>query len=282
MGLPAARSESTAHDDAIQRLDEFIDNASTTSLPELEPLTAKDARPLSLEQVSYTYPGSTKPALDNLTISFDPDTSYAILGRSGAGKSTLANVLRGALEISSGRFTIFGHSSTMRTADLSSTIGFIGQEPYLFNRSLRENLSLGASPIADDRLIEALESVGLGEKLASLDDGLDTITGETGIGFSGGEAHRIALARVLVANTPIVIVDEPFSALDPETEHDLLDTLLETCRNRTLIVITHHLAEIERFDRVIFIEDGKVDLAGTPESLMQTSDRFRALVAFDR
>jgi len=124
--------------------------------------------------------------------------------------------------------------------------------------------------------------VGLGQKLATLEKGLNTLVGETGVGFSGGEAHRIALARVLVTDAPVVLVDEPFSALDRETERDLLTALLDACANRTLIVITHHLAEIERFDRVIFIENGVVDLDGSPEQLKAQSPRFRKLLAFDR
>ena len=265
-----------------ERLDTFIDTERESAPSALESITSSNACPLSLEHVSYTYPNSNKAALDDITISFERNTSYAVLGRSGAGKSTLANVIRGALPIAHGRFTIFGQVATMRTSNLSSIIGFIGQDPYLFNRTLRENLSLGVSSTDDAHLIAALESVGLGEKFSSLDDGLDTVIGETGIGFSGGETYRIALARVLIADVPIIIVDEPFSALDPETERDLIDTLLDSCKGRTLIVITHHLAEIERFDHVVFIEDSRIDLEGSPEELMRTSERFQTLIAFDR
>ena len=165
---------------------------------------------------------------------------------------------------------------------LSGDVGYLGQDPYLFNRTLRTNLKLGAPDVVDERLIEAIESVGLAQKFESLPNGLDTVVGETGIGFSGGEAHRVALARVLVTDAPIVLVDEPFSALDPETERDLLETLFEACSGKTLIVITHHLAEIERFDRVLFIENAHLDLDGSPTDLASTSPRFRTLLAFDR
>ena len=147
---------------------------------------------------------------------------------------------------------------------------------------MRENLTLGVLDASDNKLVQTLENVGLGEKFESLENGLDTIVGETGVGFSGGEAHRIALARALAADTAIVLVDEPFAALDPITETQLLDTLFTTCEGRTLVVITHHLAQIERFDRVVFIEDGRLDLDGSPAELMEASDRFRKLVEFDR
>ena len=225
---------------------------------------------LVFDHVSYTYPGASKPALNGLTLTVDAGSSIALLGRSGSGKSTFAEIARGALTPTSG------------TVDVGGTIGFLGQTPYLFNRSLRENLTLGVLDASDDKLVQTLENVGLGEKFESLENGLDTIVGETGVGFSGGEAHRIALARALAADTAIVLVDEPFAALDPITETQLLDTLFTTCEGRTLVVITHHLAQIERFDRVVFIEDGRLDLDGSPAELMEASDRFRKLVEFDR
>ena len=143
-------------------------------------------------------------------------------------------------------------------------------------------MNLGNWDIDDESLVETLELVGLAEKLSELPQGLDTVIGETGIGLSGGEAHRVALARVLLADTPLIIVDEPFSALDPKTEHELLSTMLDVCADRTLIVITHHLAEIDRFDRVILLEDGKLALDGSPAGLMRTNAHFRELVQFDR
>ena len=229
-----------------------------------------DKRAIVFENVTYVYPHSESPVLDGFSLVLRRGEKTAILGKSGSGKSTFANMARGSISPCAG---------TVRTA---GRIGYLGQSPYLFNRSLRENLTLGILEAKDEELMEALASVGLREKVESLEGGLDTIVGETGVGFSGGEAHRIALARVLVADYPIVIVDEPFAALDPETEQALLDTLFETCANRTLLVITHHLAQIERFDRVVFVEDGRVDLDDSPAHLMETSPRFRMLVEFDR
>ena len=269
--LPAAVSQAPVHEDSIVRLDEYVSNESQASSTS----TASGSKPqnqsaLMFYHVSYTYPGASGTTLDDLALAIEAGSSTAILGRSGSGKSTFADLARGALTPSSGTISVGG------------TVGFLGQTPYLFNRSLRENLTLGVLEVSDEKLIQALENVGLGEKFASLENGLDTIVGETGVGFSGGEAHRIALARVLAADSEIVLVDEPFAALDPITESQLLDTLFATCEGRTLIVITHHLAQIERFDRVVFIEDGRLDLDGSPAELIDTSDRFRRLVEFDR
>ncbi len=269
--LPAAVSQAPVHEDSIARLDEYVsDKPQPSPTSEMPGSGHCNQGTLIFDHVSYTYPSADKPALDDLTLTVEAGSSVALLGRSGSGKSTFAEIARGALTPTSGAI------------DVGGAIGFLGQTPYLFNRSLRENLTLGVLDASDDKLVQMLENVGLGKKFESLENGLDTIVGETGVGFSGGEAHRIALARVLAADTAIVLVDEPFAALDPITENQLLDTLFTTCEERTLVVITHHLARIERFDRVVFIEDGRLDLDGSPAELMEASDRFRKLVEFDR
>lgn len=277
--LPSSAAQAAVHEDAIDRLDEYVsagEEEACSSLPEpsAQEQRCEDAgNALELDSVEYSYPNSSAKALAGITLSIRAGESVAILGRSGSGKSTLANIMRGILEPDSGTVRI--------SAEGILPLGYLGQTPYLFNRSLRDNLTLGTLAASDGELAETLESVGLASKLSSLENGLDTIVGETGVGFSGGEAHRIALARVLVANAPIVLIDEPFSALDPVTEAGLLETLFDVCADRTLIVITHHLAEIERFDRVVFVEQGSVALDGTPEGLAQQSDFFRTLLEFD-
>ena len=285
--LPAAFSEATSHRDSLTRLDDYLGDgedggeACSSKGGELEKDVVGSGISVELNGVSYTYPGSSRPAVNGISFAVEKGESVAVLGRSGAGKSTLAEVLCGVLAPDEGRVTLCGNM-IMPGTDLSRVVGIVGQVPYLFNRTLRDNLTLGVLEADDERLVEVLRAVGLGDKLSSLEGGLDTVVGETGVGFSGGEAHRIAIARVLVADAPVVVVDEPFSALDPETEHDLLDTLLNACEGRTLIVITHHLAQIERFDRVVFLEDGRLDLDGSPLGLQEASPRFRELVEFDR
>ena len=289
--LPTAFAASTPQRMAVERLDGILadgigDANGADSDGRVAQLHALEVRhtgvALALDAVSYTYPGARRPALDGLTLEVGAGTMVAVLGRSGAGKSTIAHLACGEMPPDSGAITICGQDVGALGRDACRFAGLVGQTPYLFNRALRDNLTMGVRDVADEELVAILRSVGLQSKLEALADGLDTVVGETGAGFSGGAAHRVALARVLVADTPVVIVDEPFSALDPETERDLLETLLNACAGRTLVVITHHLAEIERFDRVIFVEDGRIGLDGSPGELMKTSNEFRELVEFDR
>ena len=318
--LPGAFSEGVAHRAAVQRLDGLLGSevedaedagpADCSSgeeglsdyaefiegLPAFQAEGSKDGSlAIELRDVSYAYPGSSRDAVHDMTLEVPCGEAVAVLGRSGAGKSTFAALLRGVIVADDGGLCIRGAgyssddhedgSEVILPAErecLSRLVGYVGQTPYLFNRSLRDNLTLGVQDATDEQLLEVLRAVGLEGKVGKLSKGLDTVIGETGTGFSGGEAHRVAIARVLLSQAPIVLVDEPFSALDPETERDLLDTLIAACEGRTLIVITHHLAEINRFDRVVFIGNGHVELEGAPEALMQSSPRFKTLVGFDR
>ena len=268
--LPAAVSEAPAHADAIGRLEEYSLAQTAGSHVREIPDVPDAAASIILDDVSFAYPNARANALEHLTLSIARGENVAVLGRSGSGKSTFARIVRGSIEPSAGR--LFRHGS----------VGYLGQNPYLFNRTLRDNLAIGAPGADDEALLNAIDAVGLSERIGSLPDGLDTVIGETGVGFSGGEAHRLALARVIVADNPIVIVDEPFAALDPQTEESLIDALFEACEHRTLVVITHHLAQIERFDRVVFVENGRIDGVGSPTALMEIDERFRSLVAFDR
>ena len=165
---------------------------------------------------------------------------------------------------------------------ICSQLGLIQQSTYLFNRSLFANLSLGDRSITRDAAAAALQAVGLGPLLASLPKGLDTMVSEAGHNFSGGERHRIALARVLLKDTPVVLLDEPTVALDPLTEHALLEDVFKVLEGRSVVMVTHHLAGIERMDRVVFIEDGRIALEGSPAELARSSARFQQLLAFDR
>ncbi|MBE6464313.1 MAG: thiol reductant ABC exporter subunit CydC [Eggerthellaceae bacterium] len=235
---------------------------------------------IELKDVSFSHDG--KPVLDSITLRIDPSEKLAILGPSGAGKSTLASLLRGDLTPTSGDISVNGENPAMLADDIANRIGIIQQETYLFNATLLGNLRLGDSSITHEQAQEALIAVGLAELLNRLPKGLDTMVDEAGWRFSGGERHRIAIARVLLRQTPVIILDEPMVGLDPQTEHDLLSTIFEVFADRTVIMITHHLLDIDRFDKVIFIEQGTIALEGSPANLAQTNSRFRKLLAFDQ
>lgn len=222
------------------------------------------------------------PVLRGIDLHIQPGWKVAILGRSGSGKSTLLSLMHGDAQPERGSITLGGIEAARLGAAMPRFASFVQQSPYLFNRTLRENLTLAAPDATDAQLEDVLARVGLSALLADLPDGLGTMVDEGGKRFSGGEAHRIALARILLANTPIVLLDEPTTGLDPKTERALMETLFDTLSQKTLVMVTHHLQEIERFDWVVFLENGRIEMEGAPADLRENSPRFRKLLAFDR
>lgn len=235
---------------------------------------------ITIKNVAFAYEGE-KLVLDGVSIDIAPGSKVAILGRSGSGKSTLARLIRGDEEPTQGEILIDGKPAHELDEAMPHTIGVVQQSAYLFNRTLRENLQIGREDATDEEIWAALDAVELGQMARALPKGLDTMVDEAGMRFSGGERHRITLARVLLSRTGAILLDEPTVGLDPITESALLETLFKIAAHKTLVMITHHLQDIERFDRVIFIEDGKVEMDGSPAELAQTNERFRNLRQFD-
>lgn len=270
-GAGSAQRESAA---AAQAQDEAAGSAGAAGLGAEPPV-------LDFDDVSFAYPGQPL-LLRGVSLRVKPGEKLAVLGPSGAGKSTLLSLARGDLSPTAGRVTLGGADTAALGDAICSQLGLIQQSTYLFNRSLFANLSLGDRSITRDAAAAALQAVGLGPLLASLPKGLDTMVSEAGHNFSGGERHRIALARVLLKDTPVVLLDEPTVALDPLTEHALLEDLFTVLEGRSVVMVTHHLAGIEHMDRVVFIEDGRIALEGSPAELARSSARFQQLLAFDR
>ncbi|MDY4040838.1 MAG: thiol reductant ABC exporter subunit CydC [Collinsella sp.] len=236
---------------------------------------------IRLDGVTFAYPGSAQLALDGLDLSVAPGERIALLGRSGAGKSTLIGLVCGDLEPQGGAAELNGapHPGPDAACEL---IGVISQDPHVFNTTVLDNLRIARAATTEDEAWDVLERVGLRERVERFPDGVMSVVGEEGRLLSGGERHRLALARILLADTPIVILDEPFVGLDPATERSVLDAVLDALAGRTLLMVTHHLQGVERMDRVAFLEDGRFALMGAPADLERTSARYRRLLDADR
>ncbi|MCL2750731.1 MAG: thiol reductant ABC exporter subunit CydC, partial [Coriobacteriia bacterium] len=277
--LSAASIETNKYRDSIDRLGDLPSNNINEEL-----FQGALQAPFVIEckQASFMFHDGINNVLDELDLTIQAGEKLAVLGRSGSGKSTLATLLRGDLTPTKGSITLNGIEPSKLGDSISDYIGVIQQQTYLFNTTLAENLRIGNSSATDEELWDALEQVGLSYLVNRLPDGLDTLVDEAGLRFSGGERHRIALARVLLHKVPIVILDEPTVGLDPVTEQALLNTFFTTMKDKTIIMITHHLQGVSCMDKVIFIEDGKLTLSGSPEELAKTNPFYQRLQAFDR
>ena len=276
-GLPAASQETNVYADSLERLNKLPDQRVAKEVSEL-PQVPYD---LVVKDLSFQYGKNQKEVLTDLNLTIKRGQKLAILGRSGSGKSTLANLLRGDLKPTKGQITLGGVDVSVLNEQMADYIGVIQQAPYLFNTTLINNVRLGNEDASPEDVWAVLERVGLKKMVASLPKGLETMVDEAGLRFSGGERHRLALARILLQDTPIVLLDEPTVGLDPVTEQALITTFMEQLQGKTLIWITHHLKGIEQVDKVIFIEDGQLEMEGSPEELAKTSPRYQKLKAID-
>lgn len=276
--LPAAAQETNVYKDSLNRLNKLPKPEEKKQ----QELQLKAPYNLEVKDLHYTYPQTNKEVLHGINLDIHSGEKLAILGRSGAGKSTLAALLRGDRTPSEGSIKLNGIKTDKFGNQMSKYFGVISQTPYLFNTTIANNLRLGNEQATDDQLWDVLRRVGLDQMVQALPDGLDTQVDEAGLRFSGGERHRLALARILLQNTPIVLLDEPTVGLDPITEQAVINTFMSQLKDKTLIWITHHLQGIEKMDQIIFIEDGKINMQGSPQELWDTEARYRELKKADQ
>lgn len=274
-------TELPMYEDSVQRLDALppipTDTGFVDEVPHVE--VPKQVE-LNFEQLDFKYSEQGKVILADFNLQVQAGQTLAILGKSGTGKTTLTKILRGDLTPLAGQVTLNGQSVRDLTP-MSAYIGVLNQDPHLFNTSLLNNVRLGNLNASDEEVEAAIEQAGLGPVVATLPEGVHTLVEEGGKRFSGGEQQRIALARILLQDVPVVVIDEPTIGLDPITERALLDTVFTVLKDKTIIWITHHLMSIEQADRIIFLEEGQIKMDGTPKELRDTNQHFNYLLSLD-
>ena len=278
--LPVAAQESNVYGESLERMNRLT--AGEVAQPVAKTVEVEAPFSIQVQDMSFAYEGETKKLFNRFDLQIAPKEKIAILGRSGAGKSTLVSLLRGDLLPSHGGVTLNGVPVTAFGDDISRYIGVIPQQPYVFNATLLNNLRIGRMDASEAEVWDALHKVGLTDLANRLPEGLHTIVDEAGLRFSGGERQRLALARVILTDAPIIILDEPTVGLDPLTEQRILESFFHNLASKTIIWITHHLQGIDMMDRVLFIEDGRAVMDDTPQALLQNNDYFRHLYLIDR
>ena len=269
-----------AYEESLNRIEGIQKFVPEKEVLEEIPL-AKEAD-IFMQGLSYRYDGEKEDALHQLDLVIPQGRKLALLGKSGAGKSTLLQLLQGAIRPTAGELDVNGHAPFQYGEQIHQMVGVLNQKPYLFATTVENNLRLGNQHARKEEIEEVIRKVRLDAYIESLPNGLQTQMEETGQRFSGGERQRIALARILLQDTPIVILDEPTIGLDPVTESELVDTILATLQDKTIIWITHHLTGIEQMDEVIFLDKGKISIQGTHDELIETNERYRQLYKLDR
>lgn len=233
---------------------------------------------VTLRGVSVRYPGAAVNAVDGVDLSLTPGRRVAVVGASGSGKSTLLACLMRFIEPSAGTMLLNGADARRYDGDdVRAVVTGVTQDAHLFHTSIRENLRLARPSASDDDLLAALETARLRDWVESLPAGLDTLVGEAGGQVSGGQRQRLALARALLADPPVVLLDEPTEGLDPHTADELMTDLLASTRGRTTVVVTHRLAGLDAVDEIVVMDAGRVVQRGTHAGLVAVDGAYQDL-----
>jgi ATP-binding cassette, subfamily B, bacterial len=232
------------------------------------------------ENVGFGYEPDAPPTLSGIDIDVPPGARVALVGETGAGKTTLGYLVARLYDATSGRITIDGVDvRDLSFASLARAVGLVSQETYLFHASIRENLRFAKPDASDEELEAAARAARIHDLIASLPEGYDTVVGERGYRFSGGEKQRIAIARTVLRNPPILVLDEATSALDTETERAVQAALDRLAEGRTTIAIAHRLSTVRDADEIVVLDHGRVVERGSHAALLARGGRYAALAA---
>ncbi len=281
-GLPTAAAFLESNLRAARRLFELVD-AEPAVKPPTDPAPLPTSHHLRVENLTFRYAPDEPPALDGVSLDLPEGRRVAVVGPSGAGKSTLIALLLRFWEYQQGRITLGGRDlREMLPDDVRSRLAVVRQKPFIFSGTLRENLLLAAPNADDARLEAALAAVRLLDWVRTLPAGLDTDLGGQGLQLSGGQRQRLALARALLRDAPILLLDEPTANLDAITERALVETLLETTRGRSVLWVTHSLVGLEAMDEIVVLYKGRVAERGAHAELLARAGLYRRLWELQR
>jgi len=266
-------------------------SARITEVLETEPRLREPRHPVELERpvrgdvrlegVRFGHEGD-RPVLDGLDLGLRPGESVALVGATGSGKSTVAGLLARLYDPDDGRVLLDDHDvRELRLADVRRAVALVFEETFLFTESVRENIRFGRPDADDESVASAATLAGAAEFIAGLPDGYETVLGERGFSLSGGQRQRIAIARAILADPAVLVLDDATSAVDATKEHEIRTALTKVMRGRTTLVIAHRPATIALADRVAVLENGRIVEQGTHAELVARSARYRGLLALE-
>ena len=248
--------------------------------PELQrgTLEASENCDIEFKDVTFAYGKETKPAIEDVSFKVKEGSMLALVGPSGSGKSTIAKLLAGHWDANEGEITIGEHKISEYSQDaLNNLIAYVDQDTFLFDEPIVDNIRIGNSDLTNEDVTRISKEIGIDEFISKLENGYATLAGNAGSKLSGGEKQRIAIARAMCKDAPIIILDEATASADPENETKIQQALSQVAKGKTLIVVAHHLSTIVDADQIAFMQDGKIVAIGKHETLLEEVPAYRAL-----
>ena len=234
---------------------------------------------IRFEDLTFTYPDGEAPALQHVSFTIHAGENIGLVGKTGSGKTTLVDLILRTYNVPDGTLFIDDHDvNTVPIRDVRGACAYVPQDNFLFSDTIANNIRFGAKDADQETVRQAATLSDVDSNIMEFQDGYETVLGERGVTVSGGQKQRISIARALLKDAPILILDDSVSAVDTKTEKTILENLRTTRAGKTTILIAHRISTIERMDRILFIEDGMVVALDTHDNLYKTCPSYRKMV----
>lgn len=261
-----------------KRINEFLHTE-----PEIQNLVEEDTPingHIEFNHLSFTYPDTGIQALKDVSFSVKPGETLAIVGNTGSGKSTILELIGRLYDVEEGMLTIDGIPiKNLNLGDLRNSIGYVPQDAFLFSDTLRNNIRFGKEDATEEEVVTAAKNAAVHKNIIGFQNGYDTILGERGLTLSGGQKQRMAIARAIIKDPRILLLDDSLSAVDTETEEEILHNLQPITKDKTTLIVSHRISSVKNASKIIVLEDGQVIQCGTHNELVNTEGYYKELYA---
>jgi ATP-binding cassette subfamily B protein len=233
---------------------------------------------IAFDNVTFTYDDTNITALKNVSFTVNKGETLAILGRTGSGKSTILSLISRLYDVDKGKITIDGENvEDVNLYDLRNSVGFVPQDAFLFSDTISNNIKFGKEEATHEEVVSVAEKAMVHNNIMGFNKQYETILGERGITLSGGQKQRVSIARAMIKDAPVLLLDDCLSAVDTETEEAILNNLLEFCKDKTTIIVSHRVSSAKNADRIIILEDGEILQQGTHNQLVNQPGYYKEL-----
>ncbi|MCH4823410.1 ABC transporter ATP-binding protein/permease [Gramella lutea] len=261
-----------------ERINEFLGEKPEITNLNSEPDEINGS--IEFKNVSFTYDDTNITALKNVSFNIKKGETLAIIGKTGSGKSTILELIGRLYDVDQGEILIDGRKiHELNLESLRESIGYVPQDAFLFSDSIRNNIKFGKTDATEEEIVQAAKNASVHKNIIGFSKGYDTVLGERGITLSGGQKQRVSIARAIIHDPDILLFDDCLSAVDTETEEEILNNLFQITRNKTTIIVSHRISSAKNADKIIILEDGQIVQEGTHQQLLNTKGYYKELYA---